>query len=142
ECEFNVELFDPETIDSLIYGYGQVLQQLVTQPETKLADFRLPDTLTTRARAARRREQKQSIAIASTFTAEPLEESLAFWMRQLEIPSEIEFAPYNQVFQQLLDPSSLLARNTSGANIVLVRLEDWKKSEKNGAGLPIHQQIE
>src|SRR5262249_12110058 len=43
----------------------------------------------------------------------------------LELPAAIEFAPYNQVFQQLLDPRSLLSRNRRGLNIVLLRLEDW-----------------
>src|SRR5581483_861024 len=54
-----------------------------------------------------------------------IEECLAFWMQRLGIVSNIEFAPYNQVFQQLVDPSSLLANNTDGVNIVLLRMEDW-----------------
>jgi len=73
--------------------------------------------------------QKQKIAIAATFTAQPVEESLSFWMREVHIPSAIEFAPYNQVFQQLLDPSSLLSKNTTGTNVILVRLEDWQRFE-------------
>ena len=70
---------------------------------------------------------QQTIAITSTFTAEPVEESLLFWMQELEIPSVIEFAPYNQVFQQLLDPSSLLLQNQKGLNIILLRFEDWQR---------------
>src|SRR6185436_5758537 len=31
----------------------------------------------------------------------------------------------NQVFQQLLDPSSSISSNARGMNVVLVRLEDW-----------------
>uniref|UniRef100_Q01XE0 FkbH like protein n=1 Tax=Solibacter usitatus (strain Ellin6076) TaxID=234267 RepID=Q01XE0_SOLUE len=46
-------------------------------------------------------------------------------MRELGLPGEIRFAAYNQVFQELLDPAGLFARNTTGANIVLVRFEDW-----------------
>ena len=41
--------------------------------------------------------EKQTIAITATFTAEPVEESLDFWMKELNIPARIEFAPYNQV---------------------------------------------
>lgn len=66
-----------------------------------------------------------TIAIAATFTAEPVEESLAFFLRGLELPHDIEFAPYNQVFQQLLDPRSLLGANREGVNVILARLEDW-----------------
>jgi hypothetical protein len=44
-----------------------------------------------------------AIAIAATFTAEPLSASLQYWLDQLKIPAKIEFAPYNQVVQALLD---------------------------------------
>jgi FkbH-like protein len=67
------------------------------------------------------------IAIAATFTAEPVEEALTFWMEEIVQPGSIEFAPYNQVFQQLLDPNSLLGRNHQGINVVLLRLEDWRR---------------
>ena len=36
-------------------------------------------------------------------------------MRELGLPAEIRFAAYNQVFQELLDPTGLLARNAGGA---------------------------
>src|SRR5690242_15095 len=65
------------------------------------------------------------LAVAASFTAEPLLDSLAFWGAKLEWHPEIEFAAYNQVFQQLLDPTSLFGSNRRGANIVLVRPEDW-----------------
>ena len=67
------------------------------------------------------------IAIAATFTADPVEEALAFWIEEIERPGSIEFAPYNQVYQQLLDPNSLLGRNHQGINVVLLRLEDWQR---------------
>ena len=62
--------------------------------------------------------------MAATFTAEPLEPSLRFWVEELQIPAEIAFAPNGQLFQQLLDPSSVLARNRGGFNVLLVQLED------------------
>ena len=71
--------------------------------------------------------QKQTIAITATFTAELIEESLSYWIQELSIPFNTEFAPYNQVFQQLLDPASLLSTNQHGVNVVLVRFEDWGK---------------
>ncbi|MDQ3652239.1 MAG: non-ribosomal peptide synthetase, partial [Acidobacteriota bacterium] len=76
--------------------------------------------------------QKQTIAITATFTAELIEESLGFWMQELSVPFNVEFAPYNQVFQQLLDPASLLSTNQRGVNVVLVRFEDWGKVEDSG----------
>ena len=71
--------------------------------------------------------ETQTIAVAATFTAEPIEESLAFWMQELQLPLKVEFSPYNQVFQQLLDPGSLLNQNKNGINLVLLRLEDWQR---------------
>jgi FkbH-like protein len=49
-------------------------------------------------------------------------------MAESGLDLQIRFAPYNQVFQQLLDPSGLLATNRSGVNAILVRLEDWAAS--------------
>ncbi len=65
-----------------------------------------------------------TLALAATFTAEPLEETLQFWMQELATPWSVRFAPYNQAFQELLDPSSLLSTNTHGLNVVLLRFED------------------
>lgn len=70
---------------------------------------------------------QRTIAIAATFTAEPLEESLSFWMKEFGVPSRIAFAPYNQMFQQLLDSSSAFSKNQDGINVILVRFEDWTK---------------
>jgi FkbH-like protein len=54
---------------------------------------------------------------------------LAFWLRELDLPGEIRFASYNQVFQELLDPAGLFARNAGGINVVLVRFEDWNSGQ-------------
>jgi FkbH-like protein len=75
-----------------------------------------------------------NIAIAATFTAEPAKDALSFWMEELELSGSIEFAPYNQVFQQLLDPVSLLSHNRKGVNVVLIRLEDWQRFNSRPAG--------
>jgi FkbH-like protein len=65
------------------------------------------------------------LAISATFTAEAIQPGLAFWMHELGLPAEIRFAAYNQVFQELLDPAGLQARNAGGVNVVLVRFDDW-----------------
>jgi FkbH-like protein len=76
-----------------------------------------------------------TIAVAATFTAEPLEPALQFWLRELALPQRIEFAPYNQVFQQILDPAGMLAANTNGVNVVLIRLDDWRDARESAAML-------
>src|SRR5581483_8267211 len=125
QCEYNVDLFDASTIEHLLQRYASVLEQMVSTPEKKVAEFEISGALTQQAAAARKREYKQKIAIAASFTAEPIQESIAFWLQQLGLAAEVQFAAYNQVFQELLDPNSLLSRNADGVNVVLLRLEDW-----------------
>ncbi|HXG33216.1 MAG TPA: HAD-IIIC family phosphatase [Bryobacteraceae bacterium] len=71
--------------------------------------------------------QPSQLTISATFTAEPLAEILGFWLSELGLGYGVQFAPYNQVFQQLLDPGSLLSANSRGINALLVRIEDWKR---------------
>jgi len=65
-----------------------------------------------------------SICIAANFTIEPIEEFLEYWFGQLEISAQIRFAPYNQVFQQLLE-GGLLRSNRGGINLVALDLDTW-----------------
>ncbi len=67
----------------------------------------------------------RAIAISATFTAEAIQPGLEFWARELGLDYEIKFAGYNQLFQQLLDPAGLFARNRGGFNVGLLRFEDW-----------------
>jgi FkbH-like protein len=64
------------------------------------------------------------ILIAATFTATPLEEPLQFWLHELGLTRLVAFAPYQQLFQNLLDPTGSLAQNRSGTNVILFRFED------------------
>src|ERR1017187_7323346 len=70
----------------------------------------------------------RAIAISATFTAEAIQPGLAFWVQELGLDYEIRFAGYNQLFQELLDPSGLFARNRGGFNVALVRFDDWLRA--------------
>ncbi len=136
-CEYDVEQFEGATIEHLLASYKQVLETLVEQPQTPLAEFRLSPGLQAQAEAVWLQTARQTVAVAATFTAEPLEEPLRFWMQELDVPTAIRFAPYQQLFQQLLDPASLLATNAGGVNVVLIRLEDLlPRGEHPQAGPP------
>ncbi|MEZ4706054.1 MAG: FkbM family methyltransferase [Caldilineaceae bacterium] len=74
-----------------------------------------------------------TIYVSANFTAEPLEPALAFWLQQFDLPGQIKFAPYNQLFQQLLDPTSQLASNKNGLNVLLICLEDWLNASRANA---------
>jgi len=75
---------------------------------------------------------RTGIVIASTFTAEPVEDSLQFWGDYLGLPVQVSFAPYNQVFQELLSPNSPLRRNQEGFNVILLNLGDWAADGPSG----------
>ncbi len=64
------------------------------------------------------------LAIAATFVADPIQEYVAWWSEKFGYKIKINFAPYNQVFQSLLDPDSIICKNTD-LNLMLVRFEDW-----------------
>ncbi len=77
------------------------------------------------------------LAIAATFTAEGLEAPLAFMLDAAGLHGRIAFAPYHQLFQELLAPGSVLSRNAGagGIGVVLLRLEDFVRDAEAGADL-------
>lgn len=76
-----------------------------------------------------------NIQIAATFTAEPVKRSIEFLLELLHVPAQITFSPFNQVFQELLAPTSAFAQNTKGVNIVLLRIEDMAAGTGQGQKL-------
>ncbi len=59
---------------------------------------------------------------------------MSFWNDELGLDLPPRFAPFNQVFQALLDPTSVLNTNAGGVNVVLVRLEDWAAAGEDAPG--------
>ena len=129
DCEYNEDLFGAATVDKLLRGYVAVLEQMAARPQILVSEIVIPAALTQQAEVARTRDRERPITIAATFTAEPVESTLAFWMKELGVSEKISFAPYNQVFQQLLDRESLVSRNADGVSIVLLRLTDWIRTQ-------------
>jgi FkbH-like protein len=127
--KYDSSLFKPETVQGFIDRYLATIQHAINQPDAPIDRYVKP------AGPAQSRDRRSlQIAVASTFTIELIEPALQFWMEKLDIDARIAFAPYNQVFQQLLDPASLFASNTQGVNIVLLRLDDWAKTEGTDPG--------
>jgi acyl-CoA synthetase (AMP-forming)/AMP-acid ligase II/acyl carrier protein len=112
---YNTDLFDPTTIVQMVEHLQTILEAAVNGPYEHVS-----------ALSARIPAQTLGVEVISVFTAEPLAESLSFWMEKLRIPARLRFAPYNQVFQKLMDPTA----NHAAVRIVLLRLEDWANSEQ------------
>ncbi len=87
---------------------------------TQLQDVQAPD-----------RDDVRQVAVAASFTAEPVEPVIGFWAAELSVPMAVSFARYDQVFQELLDADGSLARNTHGVNVLLVR---WADLIRTGPG--------
>ena len=69
-------------------------------------------------------EKKPGLVLTATFTAESMQAAFEYWFDRLEWQNNVSFAPFNQVFQTLLDPASLLRRNPDRPGVVLVRFDD------------------
>lgn len=67
---------------------------------------------------------EMKIAVAASFTAEPLASSLSAWSAAFGVAVQIEFYGYNQIAQALLSPASPFQHNVAGLNVVLLRPED------------------
>jgi amino acid adenylation domain-containing protein/FkbH-like protein len=130
-CEYRTGMFKPETIGEVMRTLVGTVSEQIKSPERKLADL-APVGNATNAGRGSRKEPIDKIGIAGTFTTEPIEESLQYWFSELGADASVEFAPYNQVFQQLLDPAGVFGRNKSGLNVILVRLEDWRRQGQHG----------
>ena len=70
-----------------------------------------------------------AVVLAATFTAEPLIAPLGHFLREVRLPLGTNVAPFGQIFQQLLDPTSQFLRNRGGVNVLLLRFEDWLNDE-------------
>ncbi len=126
KMEYDAELFDGQTIALLEKNFRGILEQVAGDAGRKLSELQLTDGLVDKIKTQQATEMP-TIVLAATFTANSLEEPLKFWMSELDISTGIQWAPYNQVLQQLLDPSSLQNRNRLGINVVLVRIEDLQR---------------
>jgi acyl-CoA synthetase (AMP-forming)/AMP-acid ligase II/thioesterase domain-containing protein len=73
------------------------------------------------------------LAIAATFILDPLLPALRFSLQADEFAFDVRPAPYNQVFQELRSPASMLATNTGGIDVVIVRLEDFIRDIRSAA---------
>jgi FkbH-like protein len=70
----------------------------------------------------------RSIIVAANYTVDPLIDVLDYWSSRHVLYQVCRAAPYDQVFQLLLDPESSLRLNRGGTNVILLRLEDWARA--------------
>lgn len=138
--QYNIKLFTEESMKSFIRHFNELMAVVMNNPERTLnmIDLFSEDEKMQLEEKRKLNEVSGSdninLAISATFTAEPIENYIKWWGKQVNMNLEVKFTPYNQVFQQLLDKSSLISTN-NGINILLVRFEDFIRDENTSAEL-------
>jgi FkbH-like protein len=115
-CHFRLSILDREAARQLLDSYQRTIRAVVKKECERVSELPLFDGCD---------EGMRVLRVAATFAADPIIEPLRFWMRKLELPFEVELAPYNQVFQQLLKAGSSFQGHQRSINVVLLRVEDW-----------------
>ncbi|MCY3006265.1 MAG: SDR family NAD(P)-dependent oxidoreductase [Planctomycetota bacterium] len=67
-----------------------------------------------------------TISLVANFTLDPIKQVFDAWSDVLEKRIDGHIAPYNQILQELLNPSSEVSRSQHGST-VLLRIGDWIK---------------
>ena len=70
-------------------------------------------------------ESPIEVLVAATFAAEPIGESLEFWLREMQVEHRVEFASHGQVFQALLASPTRARGGSPRVTAILVRVLDW-----------------
>ncbi len=112
------DLFDGATAGLLVEHFETLLAAAVERPGARLSEL-----------CSAVPPQKLEVVVSASFTAEAIADPLKLVLGRLGLPAKVELASYAQLFQQLLDPESLTARNREGMSLLLLRLEDWGGEE-------------
>ncbi|MEK5466403.1 condensation domain-containing protein [Paenibacillus sp. FSL R7-0210] len=112
--EYNTDLFAQDTILQMIEDFKLLIQLITENPDRTIGEF-----------VSSLSRKKVVMTVVSSFESEPVGEPMEFWLDKFQISYKLQFAPYSQVFQQLIDDTGLLCRSSQGIGILLLRLEDW-----------------
>lgn len=127
---YSQDVFEEKTAKALVQEFTSIMEQMVRNIRLKTSEFVVHKELLEIIQMNKNNLNKQQVVVASNFSDQPLQSILAFWMKKLKIPSEIHLADYNQIFNQLLDPTQLMSTNKNGVNIILIRIEDWLRYQQ------------
>lgn len=124
-AEYSSDLFTQRTIEQLLQGFEHILEQMMDDPRRLVSSIQISAALQDQAVACRRGDAASRIVIAANFIAGPLEQALTFWSELVGLPMVVDWAPQDQLFQQLLDKRSDLASNSHGVNVIALSVAEW-----------------
>jgi amino acid adenylation domain-containing protein/FkbH-like protein len=130
---YNTRLFNEKTMGVFLNRYTELLSLIIESGNITLNE--LVPMNANQNEHLESTDQKPnttplSIYVCSSFVAEPILDAMEYWSNELELNIDVRFAPYNQVFQELLNPLGDLWRN-KGINVLFIRPEDWLRDQKN-----------
>ncbi|MFS0838697.1 HAD-IIIC family phosphatase [Paenibacillus sp. 1P03SA] len=138
--QYNTALFAEATMAGLMKHFTDLIELALDNPAIELSEIRL-FTEEQEAEAASKRssslpERVFTVTAVSTFTADPIRPYVSWWGEQFGTRIDVRFAPYQQVFQELLNPDSSFS-SEEAAGLLLVRFQDWLRDDRS----PEAQQI-
>ena len=127
---YNTRLFKKERMESFLAEFKKLVEKIATEPLGITADYLTCTVPPGVASAVTQTKLPFQVCISGTFVCEPLLEYISYWGDEYDLNLEVKFADYNQVFQELLNPSSQLNTN-KGINVLLIRVQDWLRDKSN-----------
>lgn len=133
--EYSTALFKTETVGKMFEHFNFLMEKAIESLEWKVSDVKLfsieeEHLLKEKRKLITTSHNKLALAIAATFTSEPVKDYIVWLGNKFGIDISVKFASYNQVFQELLDPHGLISQN-SGVNLLLIRFEDWIRDDSS-----------
>ncbi len=129
---YNSKLYSKERMATFLENFIKLLTLVTKESNQQLQNY---DKLTFEKEGLKKIDSiipslitAMPVNICASFVAEPLQEFLEYWNKEFNLNINVKFAPYNQIFQQLLNPESLLNSNR-GLNILFIRMEDWLRDK-------------
>lgn len=117
--QYNSSLFQAEVVEEMAKLFEKVLLKMITEPSLTIEQF--SGSL---ASEKQQTEINSLLPIAASFTVEPLESAMNFWLSKLKLPLKQSILPYSQLLEHLVNPKSLFFCNASKYNVILFRFED------------------
>ncbi|WP_223837423.1 type I polyketide synthase [Bacillus swezeyi] len=133
--QYNRSLFKQESMQAFVSHFISLAEKAAALPEQKIKDIPLfsqaeQDAVRRKREKAIRTSSAVPLTISATFTADPAVPYIASWGEKFGAEIDVKLSPYGQIYQELLNEDSLLSRQTNGANLLLIRLEDLMGDEK------------
>ncbi|MDF2998275.1 MAG: dhbF [Xanthobacteraceae bacterium] len=125
EFAFNPAYLDRPRVEMLLDRFQRLFASFCDNPATRAADLDLFADEGRRHIRGTPATEAPAIRVVSSFTAEPIEGTLGYWTRRLGLGADITFAGYNQIFQELIDPTSATRSGPAKGIAILLRVEDW-----------------